>query len=219
MVQYFCQRLDSTDDNLNHHAGIKETVQALSALASMKENIVFLPEDAILISQAVFSMKPTFLKSQKKSTRQCVYDLLQLLMEKYKAIIVSKIGSDQFVESLVALSLFEGGASCLQNLWGLFKDLVQQWNLNEATYTILWDSFGRYFPIKLDEIAKEPSLIPATEVLKALLECFVSHDFFARLTFPRLIDMLDSTTITAGVKVSSDLQACLHYLTLTARNI
>jgi hypothetical protein len=208
LVEYFSQRLETSRETLNHRAGMKESAEALFALADMTEHKVFQSDDAAIIAKAIFAIDPgESFRDQKASTRLTIYQLLDLLIEKHTPSLQKIIGTNEFVAGFGALSEFEKEPTCLQIVFGISADLSrsQDWDLKLESYTLLWDSFSRYFPITLKASRDQDPFVPTPAELKnSLLHCFISNDVYAKEAFPQLIGRLDTDQdISANTKVSS----------------
>lgn len=202
LTTYFCERLENKDDINSFRAGVKECAQILSAFAEMP-NKRFPPGDASLVAQSVFAFnKGNNLRDQKASTRLSLLELMRTLMQLYKSNLVTNIGAKVFVEGIVAMAEFEKDPTCLNVLFPIYEIMGKEWNLSDDTLVLIWDSFIRYYPIK---IGGRSASVPTPDRLKQLLlDCFISNNCYARLAFPRLTELLDTDQdLSANVKVSS----------------
>lgn len=199
-TSYFCQRLENKDEVNSFRAGVKECAQILSRLAQM-ENQRFVPHDAKLVAQAVFALsKGSTLRDQKAATRLALLKLMRTLMDLYKPSLVADMGSKEFVEGVVSLAEFEKDPTCLNVLFPIYEELSKEWDLSEDALILIWDSFIRYYPIKLG--GRAASVPTPDELKQLLLNCFISNSRYAGHAFPRLIDLLDTNQdLSANVKV------------------
>lgn len=189
---------------MNYRAGIRESAEALTALATMTEKR-FPPDDASLIVNSVFVIDPkNGLRDQKGSTRVVLYELLVELMDVYKDNLVKNIGTENIVQGIVAMAEFEKDPSCLRILFGMYEDLGRNWGLSQDANLLIWESFSRYFPITLGGADRNRGFPTPDELRSLLLNCFISSDAYADKAFPRLLDMLDTNQdLSANVKVTS----------------
>jgi DNA repair/transcription protein MET18/MMS19 len=206
LVEYFCRRLENAEDSLNNRAGIKESGEALLALARMTDEKMRMrlpPGDVATIAKAVFAVPGNGnLRSQMGSTRVVLYELLSELMDAYKPNLIKDVGPKEFVQGVVLVAEPEKDPSCLKLLFGMYEDLGRHWELSPDTSLLIWDSFSRYFPITLGGAARDPSIPTPVELRALLLNCFTSNDSYAKHAFPRLMDMLDTNQdLSANVKV------------------
>lgn len=193
---------------MNHRAGIKESAEALFALADMTEHKIFLPDDAGTIAKAVLSIDPNgVFRNQKASTRLAIYNLLDLLIEKHSWFLFKHIGANEFVGGLITLSEFEKEPTCLRIVFDMssYISRSRDWNILPDIYSRLWESFSRYFPITLKASRGQDLSIPTPAELKqSLLNCFVAHDNYAKEAFPQLMTRLDvDQDISANTKVGT----------------
>jgi DNA repair/transcription protein MET18/MMS19 len=197
---YFCQRLENKDEINSFRAGVKECAQILSSLAKM-ENQRFPPQDAKLVAQSVFTFnKGSSLRDQKAATRLALLELMSTLMQLYRQSLVTNMGSKEFVEGIVAMAEFEKDPTCLNILFPIYEALSMEWDLSDDALILIWDSFIRYYPIKLG--GRATSVPTPDELKQLLLNCFISNDRYAGHAFPRLIDLLDTNQdLSANVKV------------------
>ncbi|RFU34361.1 hypothetical protein B7463_g1958, partial [Scytalidium lignicola] len=199
LVEYFCNRLHNTDEVLSYRAGIKEVLTSLSALANMDNK--FLKSDSTTIVKAMFAIaNRNTLREQKAATRLVLFQLLHMLFKKHKSTLLSDIGRNEYVRGLVSIAEFEKDPSCLNILFQMYVDLGP--DLSHESAKSIWESYIRYFPLKMGGTARDESK-PSIEQLKLLLlQCFVSSDLYAEWTFPRLIEQLDvDQDLTANVKM------------------
>lgn len=206
LVEYFCKRLENNGESLNYRAGIKESGEALLALARMTDEnmkIIFPPGDVAMVAFAVFAVAGNGnLGNQMGSTRVVLYELLSELMDTYKPKLLKDVGSKIFVQGVVSMAEPEKDPSCLKMVFGMYEDFGRNWELGVDTRLLIWDSFSRYFPITLGGAARDPSIPTPVELRALLLSCFTSNDFYSNHAFPRLIDMLDTNQdLSANVKV------------------
>jgi DNA repair/transcription protein MET18/MMS19 len=202
LTTYFCGRLENKDDINSFRAGVKECAQILSTLAQMP-NKRFPPGDAKLVAQSVFAFnKSSNLRDQRASTRLSLLELMRTLMQIYKSNLVMNIGAKVFVEGIVAMAEFEKDPTCLNVLFPIYEILGKEWSLSGDTLVLIWDSFIRYYPIK---IGGRAASVPSPDKLKQLLlDCFISNNSYAKFAFPRLIELLDTDQdLSANVKVST----------------
>ena len=201
LTTYFCERLENKDDITSFRAGVKECAKILSSLAEM-QNQRFPPRDAKLVAQSVFAFnRGSNLRDQKAATRLSLLELMQTLIRLYKSNLVTNIGSKEFVEGIVAMAEFEKDPTCLNVLFPIYEVLGKQWDLGEDALVPIWDSFIRYYPIKIG--GRAAASVPTPDQLKQLLlDCFISNDCYAKFAFPRLMELLDTDQdLSANVKV------------------
>jgi len=202
LVEFFTDRLLNTNDGQNR-AGIKESAEALSTLIGHDEGRKFIPGDAEIVIRAVFAVDSNdLLRDMKASGRLALYDLLSLLMQKFRPQIMRYFGRIEFTAGLVSMATLEKDPSNLRRIFEMYEDLSKNWELDSTTCLEIWESFSRYFPITLSRVSADPN-VPTPDELKALLvRCLVSHDVYATEVFPRLIEMLDTNSdLSANVKV------------------
>jgi DNA repair/transcription protein MET18/MMS19 len=200
LTTYFCERLENKDNINSFRAGVKECAKILSTFAQM-ENQRFPPRDASLVALSIFAFnRGSNLRDQKAATRLSLLELIDTLMRLYTPSLMAKIGPTEFVEGVVALAEFEKDPTCLNVLFPIYGVLGTKWGLNDNALVLIWDSFIRYYPIK---IGGRATSVPSPDELKQLLlDCFISNDSYARVAFPRLMDLLDTNQdISANVKV------------------
>ncbi|KAH8820313.1 Dos2-interacting transcription regulator of RNA-Pol-II-domain-containing protein [Xylogone sp. PMI_703] len=199
LVEYFCNRLHNTDEILSYRAGLKEVLTSLSLLAKMDNK--FIKSDSAEIVKAMFAIaRRDTLREQKAATRLVLFQLLDMLFKKYKSTLYADIGRDEYASGLVSIAEFEKDPSCLSILFQMYADLGP--DLSHASAKNIWESYIRYFPIKMGGNARDESK-PSIDHLKVLLlQCFVSSDLYAEWAFPRLIEQLDiDQDLTANVKL------------------
>jgi DNA repair/transcription protein MET18/MMS19 len=197
---YFCQRLENEHNINSFRAGVKECAQILSSLAKM-EHQRFPARSAKLVAQSVFAFnKGSTLMDQKAATRLALLELMSTLIQLYKSNLVTTVDSKEFVEGIVSMAEFEKDPTCLNVLFPIYETLSKEWDINEGALNLIWDSFIRYYPIKLSgRIASVPT---PDELRQLLLNCFISNDSYAKYAFPRLIELLDTNQdLSANVKV------------------
>jgi DNA repair/transcription protein MET18/MMS19 len=200
LTTYFCERLENKDNINSFRAGVKECAKILSAFAQMG-NQRFPPRDASLVALSVFAFnRGSNLRDQKAATRLSLLELIDALMRLYTPSLMAKIGPIEFVEGVVALAEFEKDPTCLNVLFQIYGVLGTKWGLNDNALVLIWDSFIRYYPIK---IGGRATSVPSPDELKQLLlDCFISNDSYARVALPKLMDLLDTNQdISANVKV------------------
>lgn len=155
------------------------------------------------VAKAVFAVDTNgVLRDLKAVSRLSLFNLLALLIEKHTAVLKRDMGGNEFAKSVTSMATLEKDPSCLRILFGIYEELGKNWELENETYILIWESYVRYFPITLAKTATDPS-IPKPDELRALLvSCFVSNDIYAPEAFPRLIDMLDTNQdLSANTKV------------------
>jgi DNA repair/transcription protein MET18/MMS19 len=165
------------------------------------QNQRFPPRDAELVAQSVFGFNTgSNLRDQKAATRLSLLELMNTLIRLYKPNLISNIGSKKFVEGIVAMAEFEKDPTCLNMLFPIYEVLSKEWDLDDDALIQIWDSFIRYYPIK---IGGRAASVPTPDELKQLLvDCFVSNDSYAKHAFPRLMELLDTNQdLSADVKV------------------
>lgn len=161
----------------------------------------FLKSDSSEIVKALFSLaKRDTLREQKAATRLVLFQLLETLLRRHESTLLRDIGREEFVKGLVAVAEFEKDPSCLNILFEMYTELGS--DLSPESAKNIWESYIRYFPIKMGGNARDESK-PSIEQLKGLLlRCFVSSDLYAEWAFPRLIEQLDvDQDLTANVKM------------------
>ncbi|RQM05065.1 hypothetical protein DH86_00003646, partial [Scytalidium sp. 3C] len=199
MLKDLQRRLHNTEDVLSYRAGIKEVLTSLSLLVNMDSK--FLKSDSSEIVKALFSLaKRDTLREQKAATRLVLFQLLETLLRRHESTLLRDIGREEFVKGLVAVAEFEKDPSCLNILFEMYTELGS--DLSPESAKNIWESYIRYFPIKMGGNARDESK-PSIEQLKGLLlRCFVSSDLYAEWAFPRLIEQLDvDQDLTANVKM------------------
>lgn len=185
-------------------AGIPESATALQELIKHDSGRKFVPDDTETVVRAIFAVeKNGVLRDLKAPGRLSLIELLTLLTEKHKLKIIKHVGQSDFVEGVVSMAEFEKDPSNLRCIFKLYAGLSATWTLTNELLTKIWESYSRYFPITLVRIDSNPLVATPEELRGLLLACFISHDFYAKEAFPRLIDMLDTNQdISANVKVS-----------------
>jgi DNA repair/transcription protein MET18/MMS19 len=210
LTTYFCERLENRDNINSFRAGVKECAKILSTFAQM-ENQRFPPRDARLVALSVFAFnRGSNLRDQKAATRLSLLELINTLMRLYTPNLVADIGPREFVEGVVAMAEFEKDPTCLNVLFPIYVTLSAEWGLNDSTLVLIWDSFIRYYPITIG--GRATSVPSPNELKQLLLDCFISNNSYARVAFPRLIELLDtSQDLSTNVKVRL-LRHAVHML-------
>jgi DNA repair/transcription protein MET18/MMS19 len=206
LVEYFCVRLENTDNVLNYRAGIYEVASSLYTVSKWK---CFLPGDAGTVALAVFGLAGgSMFKDQKPNTRVKLYELIDSLFKKYQAPLIRDVKVTPLVSGLVSMAELEKSPSCLGILFPLYTYIGKNWPLGDSDYDPIWESFIRYFPVTLSSAPQDPSM-PAKELIKELLlQCILSSHHYAKSALPRFIDMLDTNTdLSANLKVRVYLAA------------
>lgn len=190
----------------NYKANIKGTANSLKYLSRMRN---FLQSDASIIIDAVFKLNTGLWAQQTVDTRLSVYALLQELIDAFPSRLLSENGiGRKLVEGFTALAVPEKDPSCLKVVFPNFTKLSSEqarWRIADADLEKIWDSFSRYFPIKIGNFGSKnrDSTKPEPMIMRELLlQCFVSNSVYAQWAFPRLFEMLDQESdVSADVKV------------------
>ncbi|KAL3417582.1 hypothetical protein PVAG01_10592 [Phlyctema vagabunda] len=216
LVALLSIRLRCTRES-NYRANIKGTVQCLDLLSQMSR---FLAIEAYVVSDAILSIPSDIWSQQVVDTRVTVYEILHNFLDSNRISLQQreKYGRN-ITDGVTTLALQEKDPSCLNVVFPLYQMLgeeQQSWGVEEKDFEKIWESFVRYYPIKVGNFGKKAwdSSKPEPPVLKELLlNCFVSSSVYAQWAFPRLLDMLDQNSdISADVKkdVFYTLKACVQ---------
>jgi len=200
-VEYLCARLKNEESIPTYHAGLKEVGDSLSTLASWK---TFPPGDAALVASSVFALvrgQSNVFISQKPDSRLVHYSLVSSLSDKFKRQLERDLGVPTLITGIADLAELEKNPSCLKVLFQLYAHISQNWDLQAAESSKLWELFVRYYPITLGGTALDPNKPSPEELKDLLLKCFISSDRYAEDAFNLLLSNLD-TDQAANKKVS-----------------
>ena len=179
----------------------------------------FLSGDAPLIARAVFDgFANGTLNDQKPSTRLALFELIEYLYYEppCNVAIVKQMSRGEFVHGLVSMGELEKDPKCLKILFQLYAQIGGDWDdeLHVDSMQSMHDSFMRYYPITLkDPPIKDPSLPTREELKEDLRRCMTSNSYYAKLVFPRLLELFETSS-----DLSADNKVCLRSLSLASED-
>ncbi|RDW60226.1 hypothetical protein BP5796_11832 [Coleophoma crateriformis] len=210
-----CARIRFAEEE-NYRANIKDAASALLSLSLMKN---FLKSDAVIILDDFFRLSTSLWTQQIVATRLAVYELLQNLLTNHREELLKqdRIGH-KLAEGFTGLAVPEKDATCLRHVFPIYVSLSkdrQAWGINDEDLEMIWDSFIRYYPIKIAAFGRKNADLSKPDPLilrELLLQCFISTSGYAQWSFPRLIDLLDvQSDVSADFKNDAlkTLAACV----------
>lgn len=183
LVPYLCARLEDASP------GVYYVSKSLQVLSTWKK---FPPGDAQQIARAVFKLGASNnFSTQTAVTRLSLYELIDTLSDIHPNTLKRDMTVTEFVKGVVTMAELEKNPSCLRALFTLYAALSQEWALVEDDLKLVFDSYIRYFPVTMKEAPKDRSIPSTIELRDLLLECFVSNDGYANMTFEAMVDRLD----------------------------
>lgn len=211
LVAYLDRRLLESDRIPSFRAGFKQIGTILWQLITKNEEN-FHENDAPAICMALFfTAEFDLFRREVASTRLRFFEVVEILFDRYMDIIKIDLKA-KFISGLASLAAFEKEPSCLRAIFRLYEKIGQRWNPDKEECETMFNSFARYFPITIRTLSPDPA-VPSSEELKALLKkCWTSNSGYAPLSFPKLIELLDSNNdLRADTKVECFLLLFYKY--------
>lgn len=215
LINYFVTRLKNEEHQHLNDAGIDEIILLFLNFAQHGD---LEPGDAPLVLTGLFSLADnrTRLKELPGPIRQNVYTVVDNFCREYPQKITEELGYDKIIAGLLNLVIFEKKASCLLIIFQLISYVSRNWKLSSANMEDLFNSFVRYFPIKVGGAQDEATRL-SIEMRRCLSDCMTSNDFYASLVFPHLIQRLDdrsSISASSMHEVLAAIEECLTKYTV-----
>jgi len=175
--------------------------RSLQTISTWKK---FLPGDAQEVARAVFKLGASNnFSSQTAITRLSLYELVDTLQHTHPNTLRRDMTVKEIVKGVVTMAELEKNPSCLRALFNLYVDLSRDWAPEADDFKLVFDSYIRYFPVTMKDAPKDPSIPSTAELRDLLLECFVSSDGYAKMTFEAMIERLDVDSANTKVRFTS----------------